>query len=325
MARTWRLCVVLPAAVLTTACAPLPDVTPFSTATRELASAVRISGDAAAVAIADARSDDEGDAQKQAQAFREAWEARNGAMNALVHYSDSLAAIVQGFNDAKANTAKLSQSLQDLATATGLLTAGAGPGVGVGVGIANLVVEQIAKVKAANSLEEALIAAQPVVDTVAENLGRRLIKNRIGAEPSNDVTDLLAIYNGAASNIETAKLAATQPTIDYLDTLMARRTTLLRGIRDGDPNALSEAAQIATAASAAEAELARLSAPFEERLARVRVARDLAVALAGAVDAWATAHSDLVNAMKQRRPVSVDSLTQAAIEIRALVRRIQEL
>lgn len=301
------------------ACAPLPDVSPFATATRQVASAVRTSGDTAVSVVAEAYS------PARAEDLRAAWEVRDSTMDALVRYSNSLVAIVQGHNDARGSAATLGRSVEDLATAAGLIAPGGGPAVGIAKEVFTLVTAQIQGVKAARSLEDALRAAQPVVDAAAEHLGRRLVRARAGDQPSNDVTDLAALFDGAESKVQTEQLAATQATADLIAVVEGRLTSLQASINAGTPAAVAEAAQLSAAAAAADAKLAMLNKPFEERLARIRAARELAEQLAVAIDAWATAHADLTAAMAQRRPVSVESLLDSAIEIRTLIRRIGEL
>lgn len=313
------LVATLVASVYAAGCAPLPDVSPFSTTTRELASAIRTSGDTAVTIIADEHN------PQSAIDLRAAWDTRDKAMHALVRYSDSLAAIVAGFNEAKANAAKLGDSIEQLAQATGVIAPGGGAAAGVAIDVGELVVTQLAKVKAARSLEEALTEGQPVVDAVAAHLGRRLVRGRSGAQPSNDVTDLITIYDAVESNIETARVADTQPTTDLITVLVTRRTSLQTSVDAGDPAAVAEVVQLTSAIADANTTWRALNEPFDRRAKRVTEARALAEALATGVDSWATAHADLTSAIKQRRPVSIELLTDSALEIRALVKRIREL
>jgi hypothetical protein len=300
-------------------CAPLPDVSPFATATRELASALRTSGDTAVTIVADEHD------QQKAGELREAWDERDKAMHALVRYSDGLTAIVAGFDDAKANAIKLGDSIEQLAQTAGIITPGGEAAAGVAIDVGQLVVEQIAKVKAAKSLERALTDAQPVIDAVAGHLGRRLIRGRSGAEVSNDVTDLMVIYEAVDSKIETEELQATQSTHDLITVLAARRSSIQARIPQGEAATVAEVAQLTQTIADANVTLTALQAPFRQRARRVSEAQALVEALAGAVDSWATAHADLANAIQQRRAVSVASLTDSALEIRALTKRIRDL
>jgi len=316
--RPTRLLALLSTVLALTGCAALPDVTPFASGTRQLAAAVRASGDAAVTIVAQEHS------TAKAGQLRDAWDARDKAMNAMVRYSDSLVAIAQGFSDAKANAANLGTSVEQLCMAAGLLVPGGGAAPGIAIEIGTLITTQIAKAKAARSLAEALLEAQPVVDAVAAQLGRRLVQARAGKQPSNDITDLVTIFDGVTSTIQTQRVAATQPTTDFLTVLAGRLAALQPAINAGTPAAVTEAMQLTAAAADAESTRASLDTPFIERLEHIQRARTLAESLAAAVDAWATAHADLAFAMAQRRPVSIESLTDSALEIRALVKRMQE-
>jgi hypothetical protein len=43
------------------------------------------------------------------------------------------------------------------------------------------------------------------------------------------------------------------------------------------------------------------------------------------MEQWAAAHREVALSLENRRPVSTESLTEAAVELRDLVKRIREL
>jgi hypothetical protein len=43
------------------------------------------------------------------------------------------------------------------------------------------------------------------------------------------------------------------------------------------------------------------------------------------MERWAAAHREVALSLEHRRPVSVESLTDAAVEVRDLVKRVREL
>jgi hypothetical protein len=58
---------------------------------------------------------------------------------------------------------------------------------------------------------------------------------------------------------------------------------------------------------------------------RLRVGRALIKTTQTSVQQWVTAHKQVVNALKNRRPVSTTSLLEAAVEIQYLIKRVREL
>ena len=64
---------------------------------------------------------------------------------------------------------------------------------------------------------------------------------------------------------------------------------------------------------------------LEQNQNRLRVGRALIKTAQDSVQQWVTAHKQVVNALKNRRPVSTESLLEAAVEIRSLLKRIREL
>ena len=55
-----------------------------------------------------------------------------------------------------------------------------------------------------------------------------------------------------------------------------------------------------------------------------RVQLALVDAAADAIAAWASAHGRLLAALRDQRPVTLDSLEQAALELRALIKKVRD-
>jgi hypothetical protein len=75
--------------------------------------------------------------------------------------------------------------------------------------------------------------------------------------------------------------------------------------------------------------LAPRLAEYEAKLHAIRQREKAGLSILGAAEnaivAWGVAHQQLAKAVKERRPVSVESLTAAVVEIRTLTQRWREL
>jgi hypothetical protein len=79
----------------------------------------------------------------------------------------------------------------------------------------------------------------------------------------------------------------------------------------------------------ARAQIAPRIAEYEAKLHLIRqrdkAGRSVLGAAENAIAAWGAAHQQLAEAVKERQPVSVESLTAAVVEIRTLIQRWREL
>ena len=292
--------------LLATGCAALPDVSPFATASRQLAAAVQASGSAISE---DLHATPE--LQARAKAFDNAWAVRNDLMRAVVAYSDSLAGIVKASGDSREAARTLADKVSGLAQAVGVLQPGAGPAADVAADTAAFVWAQIALARGAASLEEALQHAQPAIERLT------IIKS--------DSKDLVSVVRGLAE-AQRAELGATyNEAIGYRKELAGRRARLR--------------AKVATLTDAEGAELKRIDdfmAPpnaevqkYEELKAKIdareKANLQLIAATRDAMEQWAAAHREVALSLQNRRPVSTESLTEASVELRDLTKRIREL
>ena len=298
-------------------CTQLPDVTPFATATADMAAAVRSAGPAVASEVA--RMEGGG---ATAGRLAESWAARDAAMVAVVMYSDSLVSIVNAAHDRGNAIGALAEKLGGLASAAGFALPGSSAAVGVVTDAARFVWAQIELARGARTLEDALTAAQPAVDRIAEKLGddfRDLdLALRAAVESQRGVLESDPGYNipaGTCGTLVERKLALLEELAD-------------RGV-DGNPELtdedLSRVDRLDALMATTAAQLAATDESLGELEARARVVQDLVLASGGAVERWAVAHRDLANAVRMRRPINIDSLTAAAVEIRELIKRVREL
>jgi hypothetical protein len=293
--------------VLATGCAALPDVSPFATASRQLAGAVKASGTAISEDLHATP-----DLEAKAKAFDNAWAVRNDLMRAVVAYSDSLVGIVKASGDSREAARSLAEKVGGLAQAVGVIQPGAGPAVDVAADTAAFVWAQIALARAAASLEEALKAAQPAIDRLT------VIKS--------DSQDLVSIVRGLAEAQRTVLDATYNEAIGYRKDVAARRKTLRAkfstGLTDAEAVELKRIDDFMAPPNAEVQKYDELKAKIDTR---EKANRQLIAATRDAIEQWASAHREVAIALQNRRPVSTESLTEAAIELRDLVKRTREL
>jgi len=303
-ARWLRLLVFLLAA----ACAALPDVSPFAIASRQLAGAVKTGGAAISEGLRTSP-----DLEAKAQEFDRAWTARNEAMRAVVGYSDGLVAIVKATADSRESARGLADKLGALAQGAGAVQPGAGPAIKVGADSAAFIWAQIALARGASSLRDALSHAQPAIDRLAEIIG-------------SDTRDLVNVVRGAAEAERTTLNAAFNETRGFELSLSRRRGELRRqGFGQLDREELAELRRIDELMAPVNAQVQT----YEEHRAKIdrreKASLQLIAATRDAMERWAVAHADVTVSLQNRRPVSVEALTEGAIELRRLITRMQEL
>lgn len=307
--------VLMAAAVWLTGCTSLPDVSPFATATRSLADAIRASGKA----VSD-EAEQIQDGKELSDELDKEWEARTKVMAAMVRYADSLSAIVDAANRGRETGKALAAKVEELAIAASLI-----PGAGVAGGAvgdaAGFVIGQLALMRGAKSLEEALEAAHPVVRRVAETLAKDLAsldllvrsaeKNQDGQLFASEAFRSALDAEGAANTAKQAILAELAKAKDAADMTKSARI-------------LAQLAEIEKILAATRVTLAPAEEQQRAMKERVRATRALIAASSEALGRWDVAHQDLLFAIQNRRPVDVSSILQAVVEVRELVQRVKQ-
>jgi hypothetical protein len=306
------VCVLAVLAIVLGGCTPLPDVSPFSTATTQLSSAVRTSGLATADEVAGMTN-----GGQLSTDLRTAWKARIAAMDAMTSYADSLVAIVNASNDAGNSASALADKVGNLATAAGIINPAAGASVKVAADTAKLVWTNIARARGAASLQDAIDAAQPAIETIAETLALdgKDLRIAVRAAITNEKNELrrdtsVNTVRGLHINAPAAKAGiignfdptgnvgfANQSDLDALNQLL-----------DGTRKEFDAS---------------------EEKLAALNARQKTLLALIGATDdaivRWADAHKSLAAAVRARRPIDLSSLMDGIVEVRELVKKVREL
>ena len=289
-------------------CTTLPDVSPFASASRQLAVAMKAGGSAVSEDLHAGAG-----LEARAKQFDQAWTTRNDVMRAVVAYSDGLVVIVRATGEARESARALADKVGALAQVAGVVQPGAGSAGAVASDTAAFIWAQIALVRGAGSLGEALTTAQPVIDRLTELI-------------TSDNRDLASIVRAAAVAQRTALDAAYNEPFGYAATLARRRTMLrAKGYGELTKDEITELSRIDELMVPANAQLSKR----EDELARIdrreRASLQLIAATRDAMDRWAAAHRDVALALQERKSVNVESLTDATIELRDLVKRMREL
>jgi len=170
---------------------------------------------------------------------------------------------------------------------------------------------QIALARAAASLEEALHHAQPAIErlTVIKSDGR----------------DLVSVVRGIAEAQRTKLGEKYNQTYGYrkeLDDRRARLRAKFGTLTDAELTQLKRLDELMVPVSVEvqkyEEEKAKIDSREKSSLQLIAATRD-------AMEQWAAAHREVTLNLENRRPVSAESLTDAAVELRGLVKRIREL
>jgi hypothetical protein len=303
--------------LLASGCATLPDTKPFAEATVALRGAVQSSG---AAVVSELKMTQLPNAAQQAATLESAWTERNRAMSALVEYASSLESITAAGEGGAGAARKVFDAAGELVSALGASSFGAGAGVQLARDTFVFANEQIAKARAAKSLEESLAALQPAIDRVAQLFA----------------TDFTALHQLAILALRAERDAlqsANEREIAYRNQLLVTRRTLMPSIQTElgekkSPLALSAAKEL----EQVDELLAHTETWFngykQEEAAiqnRERLTRELIATTRSAFEDWSAVHQRMLTAVRTKRIPDAAEVIVAAGQIKALVERYRSL
>jgi hypothetical protein len=178
---------------------------------------------------------------------------------------------------------------------------------------AKFVYQQIALARATNSLEKALAASQPAIEQIVVTIAL-------------DLKDAKEIFKAANVDIIRGINEENNEGVGFRNELLAERDKIYsRGysqLTEEDKRRLSEIDHLIEGTNDWYVPMQENMGKVEKRLA---AGEALFNAAQDAVSQWGLAHYKIVLAIRERRPVNVESLTLAATEVRSLIRRMREL
>jgi hypothetical protein len=288
-----------------TGCASLPDIGPFADATHQLKAAVAKSGST----VSDELRYTEG-GKEAAEQLVEAWKARNQAFEAIAAYADSLEAIVSSGNQGAQTAGELADSIQEFANTVGIIIPATPAALNVANDSIKLLAKYIANTRAAKSLEDAMVQAQPAVEQIVKLI----------VEDLEDIDGIFRVAN---------KLVENNFKISYATRISYRKAledfVQKADIADANDAVLARRAQMNELLDSTNSWYSEYQQGLEQIQRRLRIGRALIKTAQDSVQQWLTAHKQVVNALKNRRPVSTESLLEAAVEIQYLLKRIREI
>jgi hypothetical protein len=295
------------AAVALAACTAPADPRPFADATAALSSAVKASGQAVESNL---RASSLPNADEAADRLRQTWSVRVAVMEQAVTYADGLRQIYNTAADSGKIVRQIAGDVTAIAAAAGLVMPPAAA-IGAGVDGVALIYQNINNARAANSIQESLEFADRALTGIAQHLERDTsnLRDILVAVREQAVDDVIDEDAGLTNRFQAARdeLARLTAAPSNLSAEELQRVSVMTEL------ASSQAALLV----AREARLAQTQSQFAAQM-------QLIDAAGSALTDWAAAHRRLVLAVRERRPVSVDSLVQTTTELRELIRKVRE-
>jgi hypothetical protein len=298
-------------------CATLPDVRPFADATISLRSAVAASG----TEVVDELSNVEIEgARAEAKKLEAAWREHNKLLAALVEYANSLQAIVDSGNNGAESVKTIAASVSKLAQVANIAQPGSGAAGALVTETASFVYGQIAKARAASSLEKALAEVQPAIERIAE----------VMSDDMGSMNDLVRV--AAQAQRDALQFSEAAP-LGYRKQLQKRRNALQdqvsAALREGKkPSEIAEASELERVnqlLAAAEPWNDSFQKQIDVIALRERLTHQLISETRSAFGDWAAVHSRLLAAVRTKRIPSATEIVEAAERIRDLVNKFKAL
>jgi hypothetical protein len=286
-------------------CASLPEVGPFVDASIQLRSAIITSGATVETELGQAPG-----SEASAEKLSKLWKLRVQAADALVSYSESLAAIVRSGREGAQAARMLADSAAGLSREVGIILPQAST-VATVTDTAAFIYGHIAAARASRSLEEALVNVQPAVEQIMAVLARDLkdIEDILRAAHQLQMTEL-----GRKYNLEMGY---------YLSLGREQREIYQKASRTReDEKRLLEIDQLVEATKPWRLPLEAEKQQAEKRL---KAGRLLIASARQGLASWAFTHQQLILAVREKGTVDVIALVQATQEMRELIRRIREI
>ena len=325
MSQSFRgLIVLVLVGVVLGGCATLPDTSGYTTATIQVKQAVATAGNVVETELESAGTVPD----KKVKEFQNAWKTTVASLDAMITYAESIEQIVDAGNKGAESAKQVADSVKKLAMAVKVdaMTGAAGEVFGVAADTGAFVYGEIAKIGAAKKLDEALSKAGPWVVRInnmvqlqvadARRLFHRQIKDQVDSLKTGGSTgygDWLKI-NRAIGNVQLETMKEMRQLLDAspIDLVAVNKLQ-------------AELDQIEKNRNQIAPHLVEYAAKLAEIRNRGKSGLNIIRASENAIAAWGTAHQSLVRAVKDRKPVSVESLTMAVVEIRTLIERWRKL
>lgn len=327
------LAILVFAGSLAVGCTSLPDTSGYTAATIQTRQAVATTGDVVESELESAITAKATTADAESvKNLQTAWAATMRSMDAMVAHAQSIERIVDAGNTGAQSARQVADSVKKLVDAVKVnaLTGASAKVVELSADTAAFVYGEYSKYVAAKSLQEALDGFGPSIARITQLVeaqiadAQRLFDEQIEAQvqllqtPALGPEDTDRRFGGWIKRRGELDETAEQAT-----------QLLVHGIGSNNTKEIARSkamiADIETGRKVIEPRMAEYEEKLQAIRQREKLGRSVIGAAQNAVAAWGIAHQQLVNAVRQRRPVSVESLTAAVVELRTLIQRWREL
>lgn len=311
--------------LLFTGCTTLPDTSGYTIATIQVKQAIATTGEVVKGELQSAIKAEATTANVGSlKAFDKVWAVTMRSLDAMVIHAQSIEQIVDAGNKGSESAKAVADSVKNLVD-TVKVDAISGTTAEVfelSADTVAFVYGEYSKHVSAKSLEDALDKFGPSITKITVLIqaqitdARRLFEQQIAAQNFKLETD--------------QKYGSWIKRYGELDELAALATqSLVKAVKNNDTSKITKAkTMIADLDIASKMIEPRMDAYRQERDAihqREKVGSSIIGSAELAVAAWGSAHQQLVKAVKERKAVSVESLTATITEIRTLIQRWREL
>lgn len=314
--RSWSPSVLLVAVAVavsvSTGCASLPNVAPFTDATVKLTSATKSVGDVTVEemrrASATVLPQNKEQLDRETKRLVEAWAKYVVTLEAASDYARSLQSVVDAANQAQQSVQNVADAAKSLASTVGVQI---GPGVSIATNALSLAYSQIATARGRQTLIEAMDDLAPAIDQIALVI-------------ENSLDDLDKIVDSATQLQINALRSDLQTELGYRTRLVEDRAALYE--KGWSKLSLKEKGDLKSIEEALAATESWYSLYLQRSTAiTIRRAEYLATitAIRRGVMEWAATHSRLRIALKQGNQIDTAALLDTVMEIRGLVERIR--
>lgn len=288
-------------------CGSLPDASGLVESAWSIHGAVNSAGGAVEAELR--RYEEEGEL---ASAFAESWAHRTAALKGLAEYAAAVQSVVEAAGETRQRIAALADGISGLAGAVGIALPPAGI-VAVTTEAAGIVLEQVNRIRAANSLEEAMEPAQEAVDFICGRIAADL-------RTTDEIVQLLEADARSRLQLRWGDEQAYRAAIEE-----ARRDVFRLGAAALEPASQARLRELDDLLAATEGRHAVYEAEMHDLAERATSIRDVIAAAAAAVQAWPSAHAQLRAAVASGRSLNIAAAMNAVVEIRDLVERMRDL
>lgn len=288
-------------------CGSLPDASGLVESAWSIHGAVNSAGGAVEAELR--RYEEEGEL---ASAFAESWAHRTAALNGLAEYAAAVQSVVEAAGETRQRIAALADGISGLAGAVGIALPPAGI-VAVTTEAAGIVLEQVNRIRAANSLEEAMEPAQEAVDFICDRIAADL-------RTTDEIVQLLEADARSRLQLRWGDEQAYRAAIEE-----ARRDVFRLGAAALEPASQARLRELDDRLAATDGRHVMYEAEMHDLGERATSIRDVIAAAAAAVQAWPAAHAQLRATVASGRSLNIAAAMNAVVEIRDLVERMRDL